>query len=129
MYESKIYVVLTSNHYECKVDKYWAEVVGVFNLGSVFDEDAIKAKYNSTSHFIYADDGETEILEDKYGDELVEIPIDSMIKELENVVNLDRNITKWSTISASSLLSFCNEYRSHFTHLQSKQIVCLHYGY
>ena len=42
------------------------------------------SRYPETEYYIYADDGNTEIVEDAYGEPLREIPIDELIDILEN---------------------------------------------
>ena len=77
-------------------------------------------KYSATDAYIYADDGNTEIFEDRYGDELIEIPIKDMIqilKDLEKVYPDYRRLKPFKNM----LKGFDTE--------QWKDIVVLHYGY
>lgn len=82
-YESKLYVVDKHHHMKWR-DKFWGEVIATFDLCKVYNLDF--GKFPATDCYIYADDGNTEIREDCYGDPLREIPIKDAIKMLEEVI-------------------------------------------
>lgn len=116
--ESRIYVVEKSRLAPDEDGKRWAEVVAVFNaskfpgLPEVFKRE--------TDCFLYADDGDTRIIEDRYGDELTEAPISDVIKFLENEVQRGENYRRIKPLLAL-LKGFDME--------QWDNLVCLHYGY
>lgn len=92
---------------------------------SVFDlckvpavSDKMRA-YKNTDAFIYADDGNTEITEDKYGEALKEIPLADAIKILEYAAATD---DYWRY---RPCIAFLKEVKDR----APGEIVVLHYGY
>lgn len=88
-YESRIYVVEKSSLSPDENGKRFAEVIAVFN-GSKFGglSEIFKKK---TDCYIYADNGNTRIFKDKYGDELTEAPLYDVIaflKKRSKTVNI-----------------------------------------
>jgi len=79
-YESRIYIVNKRNKLETE-EKRYAEIIAVFNMCK-FDsfEGIFKTE---TDCYIYADDGNTQIMEDCYGKPLKESPISDVITYLE----------------------------------------------
>lgn len=117
-YESKIYIVKKSRLSPDDDGKRFANVVSMFDacnfpgLPGVF-----KLK---TDCFIYADDGNTHISKDSYGDELTEAPLSDVIEFLENEIangNTYRRI--------NPLLQLLKGFDME----QWENLVCLHYGY
>jgi len=84
-YESKLYVV--DKHHWKWSNEPWGEVIAMFNLCKVPELNF--SKYPPTDCYIYADDGNTEIREDNYGDPLKEIPIKDMIQMLEEAIKTE----------------------------------------
>lgn len=84
-YESKLYVV--DKHHWKWSNKPWGEVIAMFDLCKVPGLNF--SKYPPTDCYIYADDGNTEIREDNYGDPLKEIPIKDMIQMLEEAIKTE----------------------------------------
>lgn len=75
-YKSRIYIVRKSNQFDPKLDKVWAEVLMMFNLGRVsVDLEDWYREQKPTDCFICADDGDTPIIEDCIGDPLKEISL------------------------------------------------------
>lgn len=117
-YESKLYVVEKTamsdeNH------MFYGIVVAMFDLSKVYYvSDRIK-KYPYTNTVFFSDDGNTEIIEDIYGERLREIPLKDMITILrEASANSDYRRYK----PALALLE-------SFDDPQWKDIVVLHYGH
>ena len=82
-YESKFYVVEkgTTGTIEGKV---WAEKIAMFDLCSAPNvSNIIRKNYNPTNCYIY--EGDEAILDDCYGEPLLEIPLKDMIDILEKV--------------------------------------------
>ena len=117
-YEIRIYVVEKSSLSPDDDGKRFAEVLAMFNacnfpgLPGVF-----KVK---TDCFIFADDGNTRIVKDRYGDELTEAPLSDVIKFLENEVQRGETYRRIKPL-LGLLKSFDME--------QWDNLVCLHYGY
>lgn len=121
MYESKIYVVSKTGQYETSLGMYWAEVTMIINLGYVPELEDIKYRYSRTKYFIYDDTGENPILEDMYGDPLVEIGIEALMRELRQVVR-NGNTNSRVRVFLSTLESFNRV-------VPNSKLVCLHFGY
>lgn len=110
-YESKLYVVeKKGNLFEEK--KQYAEVIAVYNMSKF---DAFGGIFqNEADCYFYADDGDTEVTTDKYGDTIKEAPINEVIEYLEKyksenehyrrvepLLNMLKgfNITEWNNLS------------------------------
>lgn len=117
-YESKIYVVSKSG-ISFGEEKEYAEVIAVFYASKYIELAAVFKKV--TDCYIYADDGDTMILEDRYGDELKEAPLSDVISFLEG--ELERGETYRRIKPLLALL------KSFDTSVWGKNLVCLHYGY
>lgn len=117
-YESRIYVVEKSRLSPDDDGKRFAEVLAMFNACKFSGlPDVFKRK---TDCFIYADDDDTRIIEDQYGNELTEAPLADVIKFLENEVQRGENYRRIKPL-LSLLKGFDME--------QWDNLVCLHYGY
>ena len=82
-YESKLYVVDKkgkSEYYDYK-NKEYAEVIAMFDICKFNEFDGIFKK--ETDCYIYADDGNTEILYDMYEKPLREESVENVIEYLE----------------------------------------------
>lgn len=120
-YESKLYIVQKSCVYDVIDGKkmIFAEVVATFNLCKVYDVASKLLEYNNTNCFIYADDGNTRILEDKYGKALKEIPIYDAIKIIEEAAKTD-DYRRFAP---------CLALLKGFKQDEWSNLVVLHYGY
>lgn len=117
-YESKIYVVEKSRLSPDDDGKRWGDVIAMFDVCKFPGlPELFKSK---TDCYIYSDDGNTRITEDRYGDELTEAPISDVIKFLENEVQRGENYRRIKPL-LSLLKGFDME--------QCDNLVCLHYGY
>ena len=119
-YESRLYVLRKSKSQTSPESGLrWAEKIAVFNLCKVpAVSDKLRA-HKSTDSFIYADDGNTEIVKDDYGETLKEIPLADAIKILEDAATKD---DYWRYKPCIALLKAVQEYGQG-------DIVFLHYGY
>ena len=120
-YEHRIYVVRKTDQYERSLDKYWAQVKFVFNLGKVYELENIDKFYPATNHFIY-DDCCNEILEDEYGKPLTEIPVDELRNVLVKLVS-----EGVGTMGVKVLLGALEQIKQN--DFMFKDLICLHYGY
>ena len=80
-YESKLYVVDKHDWKWC--DEKWGEVIASFDLCCV---SINFTQYPATDCYIIADDGNTKITEDRYGDPLKEVPIQDVVEMIEKVI-------------------------------------------
>lgn len=91
-YESRFYVVekgLVSESIRDTAgdDKVWAEKIAMFDLCSVPEvSNEVHSKYHPTDCYIYEDNGNDMIVDDKYGDPLIEVPIKDMIDIIGRVI-------------------------------------------
>lgn len=88
-YETRLYVVEKTSVRDSDLDKQWAQVIATFDLGKVRKISDRTTEYPPTGCYIYADDGNTQILEDDVGDPLKEIPLNNMITILEGAIRED----------------------------------------
>ncbi len=115
-YESKVYIV----HKNLIPDEGWADEIACFKMGKMgYESEYHKLFKNSkeTDCYIYADDGNTKILEDACGDKLREMRIENLIEALEK-----DNDGYWRI---PPLLSFLKALQKK----EIKNIVALHFGY
>lgn len=120
-YESRLYIVNKSTSYD-KIngkEMVYGEIVAIFNLCKVPEVSDKMTKYPVTNTYIYADDGNTEIIEDKYGQPLTEIPIIDAIKILDYVSRTDR-YRRYKP---------CLSLLESFDLSEWQNLVVLHYGY
>ena len=117
-YESKLYIVEKYSSFSGEKRKF-ARDIACFDLAKAGLEDIVKT-YPITDCYIYADDGNTPILEDKYGDPLREIPVADMIRILTDMIKENGYYRRY--ISCIALLS-------SFLADEWKDVVVLHYGH
>ena len=122
-YEMRFYVVKKANlRSEANEPHKWAEVVAIFNYCKDYDMAGwIDRNYQPTNCYIFADDGNTEILEDMYGSPLIEIPIKDMIDYLEKN-NVDYRRVK-------PLLALLKAFDEENETKWGNELVILRYGY
>lgn len=120
-YESKIYIAEKSSLKDNDGMTY-VQVIAMFdmckmgNLINVFDR--------KTDCYFYADDGNTKVLEDKYGDALTEAEIEDFIYVLEEAVDSGENYRRIFPL-LSTLQTIYEQQKDG----KWKNIVLLHYGY
>lgn len=120
-YESKIYIGEKSSMKDNDGMTY-VQVIAMFdmckmgNLINVFDR--------KTDCYFYADDGNTKVLEDEYGDALTEAEIEDFIYVLEEAIDSGENYRR-----IFPLLSTLQTIYEQQKEGRWKNIVLLHYGY
>lgn len=119
-YESRLYVVKKSHFIKGfdNRDKTYAEVIAMFDLSKVYAVSDRMRRYKDTDAYIYASDGNTEIIEDFYGEPLKEIPIKDAVKIIKEASNTD---DYWRYEPCIALLEALAN--------KSDELVVLHYGY
>ena len=120
-YESKLYVVRKFDNI-LNEEKGWAQVIAMFDMCKFYELSNAMRTRPKTDCFIYADDEDTKILEDKYGEELTEASPQYVIDILESF--LEENKDYWRVFT---LLAFLKSLVKIVG--QDKNIVVLHYGY
>ena len=124
-YESRIYIVKKHPRLPIDGDKSYAEVIATFELRKCSPiNEFIAGCLPATNCYIYADDGNTPILEDCYGEPLKEISVDEMIRMIDNV---RLNYLPFSGYTTMQMLrAALDEMIKHDTVYDK---VCLHYGH
>ena len=117
-YESRLYVVHKLSRSE-ENGMIFGEKVASFDLCKVSSVAKDIRSYPKTDTYFYSDDGNTQIVEDLYGEPLTEIPIPDMIQILEK---------------ASSSIHYrrfnpCIQMLKGFDLSEWKDLVVLHYGH
>ena len=121
-YESKIYIVRKSDSRFCDDDgRTWAEEIAIIDLCKAYELSAYLRNYPKTNCYIYADDGNTKIIEDRYGDALTEIPLEEAIQIVKNCIAYS---AYWRyNVLLATLQSIYNYV------MDDEDFVVLHYGY
>ena len=83
-YESKLFIVRKTN--VRRNDDIWAEKIAEFDLAKCPPVAGCMKKQPLTDCYIYADDGNTRIYEDRYGDNLTEAPLSTVIAAIEKAM-------------------------------------------
>ena len=118
-YESRFYIVRKSTA-QSNNTPVWAEVIAMFDMCKAPQLSEPARKYPPTNCYIYSDDDNTKITEDKYGKPLTEIPIADMIEIVERAVSEDSFYRRYTPF-LNLLKSFDLKYWGN--------LVVLHYGY
>ena len=117
-YESKIFVVKKSNLHP-EPDGVYAEVIASIRLSKIGGRPACFKR--PTNCFIYADDGDTHITKDEYGDPLYECSVNECFHWLQDTM-MKAGGDYWRYYILDGILRGIPE------SIEDK-LVCLHYGY
>ena len=120
-YESKIYIAEKSSLKDNDGMTY-VQVIAMFNMCKM--GNLINVFDRKTDCYFYADDGNTKVLEDKYGDALTEAEIEDFIYVLEEAVDSGENYRRIFPL-LSTLQTIYEQQKDG----RWKNIVLLHYGY
>ena len=86
-YESKIYIVEKSKlTWHDDNGKRYAREIAVIDMHKCYELSDILRNKSATECYIYADDGNTQILEDRYGMPLTETPLHEALQIVEDVI-------------------------------------------
>lgn len=121
-YESKLYIAEKTS-IKGENGKTYAQVIAMFKMGKIGDLTNVFEQ--ETDCYFYADDGNTEVLEDCYGDALREATLEDVIYALEEAIDNGENYRRLFPL-LSALHTF---YEQQKNGVWSKDIVVLHYGY
>ncbi len=84
-YESKIYIA-EKGCFNNKNGKTYASIIAMFDMGKFYPLSDVLRYKPETNCYFYADDHNTEVLEDRYGRPLTETTIADVIRILEKIV-------------------------------------------
>lgn len=120
-YESRLYVVekCRSKYTVEGKELLWAKKIAMFDLCKVYAVRDKMCKAKDTDCFIYADDGNTEIVKDDYGDTLKEMTIKEAIQILEDAAEND-DYRRYAP---------CIALLKGFDESQWRNLAVLHYGH
>lgn len=119
-YESRIYIIEKTNVRD--EGRRWGQVLACFNLGKVYALSAILKDKPATECYIYADDGNTHIVEDMYGEPLTEVSIPEAIMAIETTIDRGEECRGFPPLLAT--LKTLNEQKERW-----RELAVLHYGY
>jgi hypothetical protein len=122
-YESKLYIVEKS----CLRDDdgmVYAEVIASFDMCKCYFLSGVLTKEPQTNCYFYADDGNTKVLEDMYGDALTETSVDTVINILEEAIEMGEEYRR-----IFPLLSMLKTFKEQQAENKWINLVVLHYGY
>lgn len=121
-YESRIYIVSKGRTYDKELNKRWAEKIAMFNMCKYPSLANLMRSKPATDCYIYADDGDTQIIEDRYGEPLTEASCSDVIAVLEKDVANGKDYRR-----IFLLLAMLKSFEKHKE--QWGEITVLHYGY
>lgn len=120
-YESKIYIAEKASHKDQNGMTY-ASIIAMFdmhkmgNLTNVFEK--------KTDCYFYADDGNTKVLEDMYGDAIREAKIEDFIYVLEEAIDSGEEYRRLFPLLAALKVIY-----EQYMDGGWRELVLLHYGY
>lgn len=136
-YETKLFIVEKNNRFFTnrktgKKEKsigeiingkemFYANLIASFDLRKCYSVSDVMRKYPDTDNFVFMDDGNTELIEDRYGEPLKEIPLADAVVILEEAASEDE-YRRFAPCLA--LLKALEEDKNKWG-----EIVVLHYGY
>lgn len=122
-YESKIYIVEKYNTSDLEHGKRYARDIVAFDLSKVRRLSRKLQEMPETDCYFYADDGNTQVLEDKYGNPLTECSPEKLLELVRHEIEVESD-------HYSVYFALLATLESIVEHSDSwGDVVCLHYGY
>lgn len=121
-YESRLYIVRKFDTCSYDDGKCYAQVIAMFDMCKFYELSDVLRHKPVTDCYIYADDHNTRVLEDRYDEPLTEATVESVIELLENIVAKGEEY--WRIFPLLSALKSIKEQTNNWD-----KIVVLHYGY
>lgn len=121
-YESKFYIV-EKGSFSCSCGKLYAEVIAMFDMCKCYALSDPFRRFPETDCCIYADDGDTEIVKDMYGDPLTETSIETTLRLVERAMEAD-NYRSFLPFEAVLRTLHAQEEEGNWG-----ELAVLHYGY
>ena len=102
-------------------EMFYADLIASFDLCKCYPVSDAMRRYPDTDSYIYMDDGNTKLIEDRYGEPLKEIPLADAVEILEEAASVEdyRRFTP-----CLALLEALYNNKDKWG-----EIVVLHYGY
>lgn len=125
-YEHKIYIVEKTNSFDPKTGKFWGMIVAVFNLSCATGVSGFFDQLPESDVFIT--EGDTDILEDMYGQPLTEVSVEQLLYVLTLAERKHRSQGyPGLSVQLSMLMSALRTIGAIYD--DKHDFVCLHYGY
>ncbi len=121
-YESTIYIVEKTEQFDTETRKRWAQTIAVFDIACYANLSNKMRNMPVTDCYVYADDGDTMILEDCYGKPLTEASVPFVIEALEKDIANGEIYRRIFPLLAA--LKALNEHKE-----QWRDLVVLHFGH
>lgn len=118
-YESKIFIV-RKGWVKGEQGKIFAQEIARFDLGKIYGVSDYLRNEPKTDCYIYSDDGNTEIITDRYGEELTECTPEKLIDLIEKDIEKGGEYWRYTVLLATL---------REIEKFKDDRIVCLHYGY
>ena len=123
-YDSKLFIAEKSSLYSSE-EKNYASFIASYDLAVFPPISSFMRGCPKADCYIYIDDGNTQILEDRYGDELTQASISDVIKVLEESKNhKDGNYRRIDPI-----LSMLKTLKKQQEEGRWRELVVLHFGH
>ena len=123
-YDSRLYIVEKSSIFEEDIGKFYAQPVAMFDSCVCYPVSNVLRNESETDCYFYGTDGNTKILEDKYGEPLTETALKTVIDILEEEVENGETYRR-----IFPLLSMLKTFNEQLENGMWKDLVVLHYGY
>ena len=85
-YETKLYIVSKCNKFHDE-EMVYAQVIAMFNMSKCYFLSNVLRDEPKTDCYFYADDGNTRVIEDRYGEPLKETTVAMVIGLLEDAID------------------------------------------
>ena len=119
-YESRIYIIEKTNVRD--EGRRWGCDIARFDLGKVYSLSDLLRDKPATDCYVYADDRDTRIVEDMYGEPLTEVSIPEAIKAIETAIERGEECRGFPPLLAT--LKALDEQKDRW-----RELAVLHYGY
>lgn len=119
-YESRIYIVRKTEVHAESIGMKWGDTLACFDLGKVYRLSNLLREKPNTGYYVYADNGNDQIIEDQYGKPLTEVSIPEAIQAIEAAI-ADGEESLGLPPLLAALKAFDEKWYRH--------LAVLHYGY
>lgn len=121
-YESKLYVV--EKYDSIRDEKRFANVIAMFDMCKFYPLSDVLRSQPETDCYFYADDGDTQVLEDLYGKPLTEASVDKVVEILEAEISNGNDYRRIGPV-----LGFLRVVSKQQKNGVWKNVTVLHYGH
>ena len=122
-YETKLYIVQKGSKFPDEEMRY-AQVIAMFDMCKCYFLSDVLRDEPKTDCYFYADDGNTQVLEDSYGEPLRETTVETVIELLEGAISNGEDYRR-----IFPLLSALKTIEEQQKNSRWNDVVILHYGY